>query len=54
MGNNFAEEYIDLVSLGNISDMMSLKSFETKHLINLGLQNIKNPFKIRVFQHLLA
>lgn len=44
MGNNFAEEYIDLVSLGNISDMMSLKSFETKHLITKGLKKIKNPF----------
>lgn len=39
-----ANNYIDLVSLGNISDMMSLRAMETKHLIIKGLQQIKNPF----------
>ena len=45
-GYNFADEYLDLVALGNMADMMSLKSIETKHLINKGFEpeNIKNPF----------
>lgn len=41
---DYANDYLDLVALGMIADMMSLADFETKHLINLGLQNIKNPF----------
>lgn len=43
---NYAENYIDLVALANISDMMSLRSLETKHLVFKGFkpQNIHNPF----------
>lgn len=46
MGTHYAENYIDLVALGNVSDMMSLRSIETKHLIFKGFepQNIHNPF----------
>ena len=45
-GKNYADNYLDLVALGLTADMMSLQSFETKHLINKGFQdeNIKNPF----------
>lgn len=38
--NNF----IDLVALGLIADMMNLTDYETRHLITLGLKNIRNPF----------
>lgn len=41
---NIADGYLDLVALGMISDMMDLRSFETKHLINKGIANINNPF----------
>lgn len=43
---NYAEKYLDLVALGNMADMMSLTSIETKHLITKGFsdENIKNPF----------
>lgn len=46
MDTNYAENYIDLVALANVSDMMSLRSIETKHLIFKGFepQNIHNPF----------
>jgi single-stranded-DNA-specific exonuclease len=39
-------KFLDLVSLANISDMMSMTSFETTYLIREGLkeENIKNPF----------
>ena len=41
-----ADEFLDLVALGNMADMMSLKSIETKHLIHKGFKekNIRNPF----------
>ena len=46
MNNSKANEYLDLVALGNMADMMSMRSIETKHLINKGFkeENLKNPF----------
>ena len=46
MGTNHADKYLDLVALGNTADMMSLREFETKHLITKGFkeENIHNPF----------
>lgn len=43
---NYADDFLDLVALGNCGDMMSLKSFETRYLITKGFkkENIKNPF----------
>ena len=43
---HYAEDYLDLVALGNCADMMSMTSIETKHIINKGFkrENIKNPF----------
>lgn len=45
MKTSYADKYLDLVALGNLADMMSLKSYETKYLINKGFKNIK----IRLF-----
>ena len=46
LGVNYADNYLDLVALGNTADMMSLQSIETKHLIFKGFreENIHNPF----------
>jgi len=44
LGNNYADQYIDLVMLGLTGDMMSMTSIETKHLINKGLPEERNPF----------
>lgn len=41
---NEAENLLDLVALGNIADMMDVRSIETKHLIHKGLSNIQNPY----------
>lgn len=51
LGKHNADNYIDLVALGNVSDMMSLRSIETKHLIFKGFEpkNIHNPFISRMF-----
>ena len=42
----YADDFLDLVALGNCGDMMSLKEFETRYLITKGFkkENIKNPF----------
>ena len=44
MNTDYASDGLDLVALGMIADMMDLRDFETKHLINLGLEHIVNPF----------
>lgn len=41
---NYADDFLDLVALGLIGDMMDLRNFETKYLIEKGLSNIQNPF----------
>lgn len=41
---NYANQFLDLVALGMIADMMDLRDYETKHLITLGLENIRNPY----------
>jgi single-stranded-DNA-specific exonuclease len=47
--NNFADEYLDLVAMGNIADTMDLRSFETRAIVDLGLKQINNKF----FQNLI-
>lgn len=42
--NNKADKYIDMVALGNIADMMNLKSRETRYLVYKGLKEINTPF----------
>lgn len=42
--NPIADEFLDLVALGNLSDMMRYTSLETRYYIKRGLENIKNPF----------
>jgi single-stranded-DNA-specific exonuclease len=45
-GNDFANNYLDLVATGNMADMMSALSLETKQLMFAGFrpENLKNPF----------
>lgn len=40
--NEYADDYLDLVALANISDVMDMRSFETRYLTDIGLLNIKN------------
>lgn len=44
LGINEADNFLDLVSLGMIADMMDSRDFETQALIQKGLLNIRNPF----------
>lgn len=41
---DYAENIIDLVALGLVSDMMDLRDFETRHLVSKGLSQIRNPY----------
>ena len=41
---DYADDYLDLVALGMVADMMDLRNFETRHLITRGLENIRNPY----------
>lgn len=43
-GYNYANQFLDLAALGLIGDMMDLRNFETKYLIEEGLTDIRNPF----------
>lgn len=43
MWNDYADGFLDLVAIGNIADMMNMKSFETRYLVDKGLQQIVNP-----------
>ena len=44
METDYASNYLDLVALSLVADMMDLREYETKHLINVGLKNITNPY----------
>lgn len=41
---NYANLFLDLVSLGMVADMMDLRDFETRHLVMKGLNQIRNPY----------
>jgi len=45
-----ADEYLDLVALGNIADVIDMRSLETRYYTLKGLQNIKNPFLKALFE----
>lgn len=40
--NEYADNYLDLCSFANISDVMDMRSYETRYLTDLGLKNIHN------------
>lgn len=44
MHTYYADDILDLVAIGLIADMMDIRNFETKRLIELGLGHIRNPF----------
>ena len=39
---DYADEFLDLVAFGNISDVMSIKNYQTRYYIEKGIKNIKN------------
>ena len=45
-GKNYADDLLDLVAVGMVSDMMDLRDFETKELISRGVKRLRNPFVV--------
>lgn len=41
---DYADQFLDLVALGMVADMMDLRDFETRHLVTRGLTQIRNPY----------
>ena len=41
---NRAEYYLDMVALGQISDMMQMTTLENRYICDYGLSHIKNSF----------
>lgn len=41
---DYADDYLDVVAFGNISDVMSLLNCQTRYYIETGLKNINNKF----------
>ena len=48
MNVTYADDLLDLVALGLIADMMDLRDYETKRLIDKGLNHIINPIMLKV------
>ena len=44
LGQDYANNLLDLVAVGMVSDMMDLRNFETRELITQGVNNLRNPF----------
>ncbi|MGZ9868234.1 DHH family phosphoesterase [Priestia endophytica] len=45
-----ADNYLDLVAVGNIGDIMDLRSLETRYYVMEGLKQIKNKFLKALFE----
>lgn len=41
---SYADDFIDLCSLGNAADVMDMRSYETRYFVEKGMKNIKNNF----------
>ena len=44
LNKQYADELLDLVAIGMVADMMDLRNFETRELISLGVNKLRNPF----------
>ena len=41
---NYANDFLDLVAVGLVGDMMDLRQLETRALVSAGLKNFRNPY----------
>jgi single-stranded-DNA-specific exonuclease len=44
LGVKHADEYLDLVAIGNVADSQDMRSLETRYFVLKGLKNLKNNF----------
>lgn len=45
-----ADDFLDLCAVGNIADVMSMKSFETRYFVNRGIASFNNKFLKALFK----
>ncbi|QHM88856.1 Putative SPBc2 prophage-derived single-strand DNA-specific exonuclease YorK [Bacillus velezensis] len=50
LGKTKAEQFLDLVSIGNIADSADSRNLETRYFMNEGLRNIKHPLIKKLFK----
>ncbi|MEH7714262.1 single-stranded-DNA-specific exonuclease RecJ [Bacillus velezensis] len=50
LGKTKAEQFLDLVSIGNIADSADSRNLETRYFMNEGLRNIKHPLLKKLFK----
>jgi single-stranded-DNA-specific exonuclease len=43
-GKNYANDFLDLVAVASVADMVDLTEIETKYYVQEGLKQIRNPF----------
>lgn len=48
---SYSREYLDLVALGEISDVMNMTTLENRWIVEQGLANIKNQFFLSLVLH---
>ena len=41
---DYADNFLDLCSVGNVADVMDMRSCETRYFVNLGITNVTNKF----------
>lgn len=49
LNKNLADDYLDLVAIGNIADSQDMRSLETRYYVNKGLKSIKNKLLIALY-----
>lgn len=47
---NLADDFLDLVAIGNIADTQDMRSLETRYYVNKGLNNINNKLLKALFE----
>lgn len=45
-----ADDFLDLCAVGNIADVMDMRSFETRYFVNKGIKEFKNKFLLALFK----
>lgn len=50
LGIKHADEYLDLVAIGNIADSQDMRSLETRYYVMKGLKNLKNKLIKALFE----
>nr|WP_318247535.1 DHH family phosphoesterase [Cytobacillus kochii] len=50
LGLNYADNYLDLVAIGNIADSQDMRSLETRYFVDKGLKNLKNKLLVALYE----